>query len=244
MSMPRWLPAAALVALLGLAIVGPGLLTPSDPVAAQNDPEVRTVTVTGQAVAKQAPDTATLQVGVVTQANTATAARDQNAEAMAKLREALKRAGVADGDIATSSFSIHPMYDYGPDGREPRISGFQVEQMLQVETKQVDRVGALIDAAVSGGANRVHGVQFSVSDPTALRNHLFDSAVQDARQKAERLAAAAGARVTRVLQIHEHADARTPIVMRVQADAAAAGTIITPGEQDVAASVTVVFEMQ
>lgn len=244
MSFPRWLPVAAVLVLFGMLIGGPGLLPSSGQVSAQDDPNVQTVTVTGHAVANQAPDMAIVQVGVVTQAGSATEAREQNAAAMARLRSALEQAGVAAGDMSTSHFSLHPVYDYGPNGREPRISGFQVEQVLQVKTKQVDKVGALIDAAVSAGANRISGVQFSLSDPESLRNRLFDNAVQDAREKAERLSAAAGMQVTRVLKIEEQAGGPIPIIRRINVEAVTADTVITPGDQEVSASVTVVFEMR
>lgn len=244
MSLPRWLPIVAVMAVFGLLIAGPSLLPGNSPVAAQTDGEVQTVTVIGHAVAKQAPDTAMIQVGVVSRAKTAKEAREQNAQAMDRLRNGLQRAGVAAGDISTSHYSLNPVYDYGTDGREPRITGFQVEQMLEVKTKQVDQVGALIDAAVAAGANRVQGVQFGLSDPTALRNRLFDNAVQDARQKAERLASAAGLQVTRVLEIEEQFESRLPVFTRVQAEAVVADTVITPGDQEVSVSVLAVFEMR
>ncbi len=244
MSSPRWLLVVAVIALLGLLIMSPGVFPAHPPVAAQTGGDVRTVTVTGHAVTSQAPDMATIHVGVVSQAGTATEAREQNAAAMEQLRSGLQRAGVAAGDMSTSYFAIQPVYDYGAGGREPRISGFQAEQMLQIKTKQVDQVGALIDAAVAAGANRVHGVEFSLSDPTALRNRLFDSAVNDARQKAELLAKTAGLQVARVLTIEENIGSSSPVVMRLATDTAAAGTVITPGDQEVSASVTVVFEMR
>src|SRR5690606_8866725 len=98
MSSPRWLLVVAVIALLGLLIMSPGVFPAHPPVAAQTGGDVRTVTVTGHAVTSQAPDMATIHVGVVSQAGTATEAREQNAAAMEQLRSGLQRAGVAAGD--------------------------------------------------------------------------------------------------------------------------------------------------
>src|SRR5688500_2264420 len=59
------------------------------------------VVATGEV--SRVPDVARITAGVVTIAPTATAALAQNATQMASVRAALKRAGIADRDIQTSS---------------------------------------------------------------------------------------------------------------------------------------------
>src|SRR5881409_3989520 len=80
------------------------------------DPRPGTLSVTGTGVVKTQPDTATTSFGVTTQAGTAQEATAQNAEAMAKVIDALKRAGVDPKDLQTQLVSLDPRYD--SQGRE------------------------------------------------------------------------------------------------------------------------------
>jgi uncharacterized protein YggE len=77
------------------------------------------------------PDIARVSAGVVTQAATASAAIQQNAGRMTSVRAALRRAGIADRDIQTSSISLQPEYRY-TEGRTPELTGYRASNEVSV----------------------------------------------------------------------------------------------------------------
>jgi uncharacterized protein YggE len=79
--------------------------------------------VAAEAEARTAPDHAIISMGVQTEGKTAQVALAENAKSMQAVFQALKRAGIADRDIQTSSLSITPQYLYA--AREPpRPTGY------------------------------------------------------------------------------------------------------------------------
>ena len=77
--------------------------------------------------------------------------------------DALKNAGIPDSDIQTTSVSLWPQTS--SDGKT--ITGYQASNSVTV-TRSIDKSGALVDAAVSAGANNVDGPNLSVSDQSVV----------------------------------------------------------------------------
>ncbi|RYE36843.1 MAG: DUF541 domain-containing protein, partial [Hyphomicrobiales bacterium] len=150
-----------------------------------------TITIEGRGEVRAAPDMALINSGVTTQGATAREALDANTAAMADLIAALKEAGIETRDIQTSGFSVNPNYVYS-DARDangyqlpPKINGYQVYNTVNVRIRKLDTLGAVLDKAVTVGANTINGVSFSVTDPTELYNEARKAAFADARSKAE-----------------------------------------------------------
>ena len=83
----------------------------------------------------------------------------------------------------------------------PKIVGYQVQNEVRVTVREIGKSGALLDQVVSAGANQISGIQFDVADPQAAADEALRKAIADARRKAELMAAAAGVRIVRVLDI-------------------------------------------
>ena len=79
---------------------------------ATDQPAEHTIAVTGSGKVTVVPDMATISLGVLIQRNTAKAAREAAAESMTKVVAAIKALGIDDKDIASSSISLQPVYDY------------------------------------------------------------------------------------------------------------------------------------
>src|SRR5689334_20891544 len=112
----------AAVLLLAILAGVVGLLY-ARPVTAQTSagvPGMRQVTVVGHGEIKGAPDTATVQIGVETEAATAKDALAQNSAQAQAVQEKLSKLGVDAKDIQTCSFSINPTY--GSSGRH--VTGY------------------------------------------------------------------------------------------------------------------------
>jgi uncharacterized protein YggE len=189
---------------------------------------------------------ATVRTGVVTQAETAKEALNQNNAAMQSLLSLLKEHEIADKDIQTSSFHLHPVYEQDPQVRtEPKVVAYRVTNEVQVKVRNLSSLGDVLDALVQSGSNQISGVSFDVDDPTGILNEARSRAIRNAKSRAEVYAQAAGVEVGRVLQISEQPmEPPRPLHLGVQFRAEAAGVPVATGEQEFRDSVNVVFELE
>ena len=225
---------------------------PLAPAAAQTQPATIVldgtrldVVTTGEV--SRVPDIARITAGVVTVAPTATAALAQNATQMASVRAALKRAGIADRDIQTSSINLYPDYRQDPQGNNPQIIGYRASNEVSVRFRDIAATGKILDALVAQGANQINGPMLSIDKPEAALDEARTQALAAARARAELYARALGKRVGRILSISEAGAnyAPPPMMMRQSARGNAAdSTSVDPGEQIVAVSLSVSFELE
>ncbi len=120
----------------------------------------RTVTVNATGHVERAPDRVVLAFAAETTGKTAVEASQANARTMHQLLDALGNAGVPKDRIHTQRLSLQPQYAQPKPGErsEPQIIGYRAQNQVQVTLDQVDRAGAIVDAAVGAGANRVSGI--------------------------------------------------------------------------------------
>jgi len=194
------------------------------------------------------PDIARISAGVVTQAPTATAAIQQNAQQMQRVRAALKRAGIADRDIQTSTISLNPEYRY-QENRPPVLTGYRASNEVSIRFRDIAETGRILDALVAEGANQINGPMLMLDKPEEAMDEARAAALRTARQRAEMYARALGKRVTRVLSVSETGAPFVPYPrpMMMEARDAAAGQAankIDPGEQTVTVNLTVSFELE
>ena len=218
----RWRGATLGVAALALgaaAIAGSGA-----GVARADTTPVPAITVQGEGVVSAPPDTAILQIGADAQAAT-----------------------VADADVQTAQFSIQPQYNN--DNGHQTLTGYTVENLVQIKVRALDSVGKIIDDAVAAGGNNtiVRGISFTIEDTTALAQQARQLAVQDAKAKADQYAAATGVTVGRPISITEES-APPPVAVTAKASLAApaapAPTPVAPGTLDVRVTVTIAYAIQ
>ena len=203
-----------------------------------------TVTVTGEGHVETAPDLATLSLGVVTEADTASAAMTANSEQLAAVLERLKTAGIAPRDVQTSGLSMGPRYDYGrSDGTPPKLVGYSVSNMVTVRVRVLDELGGVLDGVVSDGANALSGLSFGLADDSAALDEARKRAVADARRRAELYAGAAGVTLGRVLSISEAGGGYAPKPMLEASFARSAEVPVAGGEVNISANVSIVYEI-
>lgn len=206
---------------------------------AHADVRERTLSVTGAASQTLEPDVLYAGIGVETRADTASAALAENSELMAGVLEALRAAGLADGDVSTSKLEIYPAYDYGDDG--PVLLGYDAVNSIRVATPMLGAAADIIDGAVGAGANRVDSVSFGLSPEreAEARDRLIGAAVLDARAKADLALEPLGYGVIGVKSVDLDDDAGGwPVYARVQQFS---DTPIVPGGADVSVRAHVVF---
>jgi uncharacterized protein len=203
------------------------------------------VVATGEVT--RVPDVAIISAGVVTRAQTATAAIQQNANRMERVRAALMRAGIADRDIQTSSISLNPDYIYA-ERQPPRLSGYTASNQLSVRFRDIGETGKILDALVAEGANQISGPALTIDKPEQAYDEARTRAIANGRARADLYARALGMRVVRLLSVSESGDRHfpppMPMVMMAEARAGDASTKIDPGEQKLQATIAMSFELR
>ena len=190
--------------------------------------EQHTVAVFGEGRVSAVPDKALVSLGVTTQAPRAEEAARRNRESMQKIFVALADLGIADRSMATSNYSVH--YERPRSNADADNGVYRVSNMLRVELAVIDRIDAVLDAAVLAGVNQVWGVEMMLYDVEAL------SAAAPA--KAEDLARLHGRELGPVLRIAEEgASHLQPRKLALEAG----GGVIRPGEQAATVRLEVVY---
>ena len=205
--------------------------------------QTRTVTMTGTGEVRVAPDRAVISVGVEVEAATAEKALAANSARMREVMAALARLGVDEADIRTSDFALNPRFENRSNSGPLRVVGFTVSSNLTVRVVDLPRLGAVMDALVKAGANRINGVNFTVSDPAPHLARARTAAVADARRRAETYAAAAGVTLGPVLDIREGSAGPSPRFARTEALAMDA-VPIAEGRTAISAAVTLTFAIE
>lgn len=207
-------PIAALI--LAMAAAGTAAAQPSPPASVRLDPGGAILNVTAEGRSRRQPDLATFNAGVVTRGKTAAEALAANARRMDAVIAALKRAGVADRDLQTSTLSLQPQYYYPPQRpisggaseqpaapEPPRIIGYEARNTVTARVRKIDDVGSIVDALVKAGSNQVDGPYFTIENQDAATDEARAQAMAVARQRAELYARSADLKVGRILTITE-----------------------------------------
>jgi len=202
------------------------------------------ISATGEVT--RVPDLAIISAGVQTLQPTATGAIEENATRMERVRAALKRAGIADKDIQTSSINLNPEYVY-ENNRPPRLTGYRATNTVNVKFRDLKRTGAILDALVAEGANQINGPNLTIDKPEAALDEARTKAIANGRARAELYARALGMRVVRLLSVSEgggnHVPPPMPMVMMAERSGDAS-TKIDPGTQQLQVSLSMSFELQ
>jgi len=187
--MKRLLGVTTLIAALAFLALG---CTDESTTVVQSDQQSTGISVSGTGTATGEPDIAVLTLGVEARADSVGEAREQAANSMNAMLDALKEGGVAEEDIQTTRFSVQPVYDFSNNRQE--LTGFIVSNIVTAKVRSIDDTGDLIDAAVEAGGDlaRVENLVFTIDDPSALEEQARVEAMAEARARAETLAEAGG----------------------------------------------------
>jgi len=203
------------------------------------------ITVSGEGRVEAAPDMATITMGMTAEADTAKEAMDQVSASLAALMAVLEGAGIEARDIQTSGLALNPLW--GSDSLNSgntRIKSFAASNNVTVRVRDLDRLGPVLDQALTSGANTFHGLIFGLKDPQPGLDAARAEAVADAIRKAQIMADAAGVELGRIVSISEGGGVMPPEPMfRMDAVMSAAAMPVAGGEVSVAAQVTIVWEL-
>ncbi len=215
----------------------------------------RTITTRGIAKLSLSPDLTVVSLSLRSTDKKYDAAMEKAGKQLKKLTDALKAVGFEETDIKTTNFNVNTEYESVPDekGRYKQVfKGFGCYQNLKVEFPFDSGYLADVLSAIAESVSEPElNVQFTVKDKSKAGKELLKKAAEDAREKAEVLAEASGARLGTLLSIDynlaEH-NFRSPTVYTMEEScmkmARSCDAInITPDDIIISDSVTFVWEL-
>ncbi len=207
--------------------------------------EERQITVRGVGSVLAVPDMAKVQVGVTTQAATATAALEENSDRASAILSLLEELGVASEDLQTANVSLFPVFERheGAQTEPPRIVGYRASNSASVTVRELPRIGEMLDALVQAGATDIGALEFQAADLETLRDEALVLAMARAEEKAKWLSQAAGLGLGGLISVTEQFGGGPGPVVPARALAEAA-VPVAPGQQRIQATVTATFALQ
>jgi hypothetical protein len=210
------------------------------------------ISVQGSTEFDVAPDLAKIIFSIQTQSTTAQDAQIRNRETGSAVGAALTQAGVRTGDLQTTNYRVEKIQEWDPTGQKMVDKGYRVSNSFVVKTKELSRVGPLLDAGIQAGANNVESISFELSDAKQkeVKTEALRKATMNAREKADALADGAGVRLGKVLTLSENSYYAQPFyrsdAMMSKAEmggAPAPATEISPQDVHISAQVSVTYEI-
>lgn len=191
-----------------------------DAAAAQISPatSLRTISVSGTAEIRVAPDEVNLRLGIETRDPKLDEAVQQNDARIAAVLKFLKESGLDAKDIQTDFVEIQPHYnsdERSASGRfEATPSGdrkaqqlvpefYLVRRNLGVHLRKVGQFDAVLAGTLKSGANHVIGIEFRTTELRKHRDAARQQAIRAAKEKAVALAQELDAKVGKPQNINE-----------------------------------------
>ncbi len=213
------------------------------PLAGQDLTEISTLEISESASVAVPANLVRISFAVESNAPEAGETVRLNAEQTDALLKALKKAIGREDRLETSGYSLNPVYGRG---NTQVTAGYRVRNTVTLTSKEVEKAGVFIDAATEAGANRIDSLSFAHDQAEKLKDQAAVKALEKAVKTAERLAAAAGMRVVRIVNIEYRAPGPGVRFSRnVLAEVGArAPTPIEAGDLSVSATVRMTFEIR
>lgn len=165
-------------------------------------PPPRTVSVTGNGEISATPDLARVSLGVEARKATLAEARAEVTATVDRLLALTRSLKVDPKLVNATRLQVQPMYEWDEKTRKQNLTGYLVSRQVEVELRDLDQLGVLLEKAVDAGANQVGDAQLDSTRRKALEREAMGKAVEDARLNAEALATAAGAKVGAVRNLN------------------------------------------
>src|SRR3990167_7993 len=200
----------------------------------------------GRVVAK--PDIAKVQLSIVTDALTSKTAQDDNSKKSKAVTDYLKKQNIDDKDFKTTGYNIYPQYKYPQYGGQPTITGYQVNQSLEIKVRNLDNVSNILDGVVTAGANQVNGLSFEIDNPEALKTEARAKAIADAKKKANELQSQVGISLGKIVNFSENTSGY-PVPIYYDAKGmgmggGGGGPSVPTGENEISVNVSITYQIK
>jgi uncharacterized protein len=205
------------------------------------------VTLDGEGRVSATPDVALAELSILTEGDTSKAAQDENSKKSKSLTDYLKSQGIDEKDIKTTGYNIYPQYYY-PSTDRPRISGYQVNQSVQVKIRDLSKMSSIMDGVVQAGVNQVNNLSMNIDDPNALMAQAREKAIANAKEKAQKLKSNLGIKLGRIISFSESNYGGVPPMYynaRAEGMGAGGGSPSLPvGQNEIVVNVSLTYQIR
>jgi uncharacterized protein YggE len=230
-----WLAAVLSVAFMAL------------PASAADDVRPRTVSVSGTGEVAAEPDLAQVTLGVEARKPVLADARSEVTATVERVLALCKSLGIDPKRVNATRVQIQPEYSWNERDRKRVLLGYLVSRQVQVELRDLELLGTLLERAVDAGVNQVNDPVLDSSRRKDLERDALAKAVADARLNADTLARAAGASLGPVRTLN--GATASPMVPMYRRQVAMADAAMAPeasyqaGEMKFSASVNAEYDL-
>lgn len=164
-------------------------------------PVERVISASGDATVYVVPDEIIIRLGIVTFAPELADAKRSSDDSARRLLAAIGEFDIDPKHIQADNVRVEIRYPNG--GPAKGIEGFEITREFAVTLKDVTKLEALLDGALTNGANVLRGVEYRSTKLREHRDRARAMAANAAREKARDLASALGMSVGMPRTINE-----------------------------------------
>lgn len=176
----------------------------------QPAPESPVVTVIGTAEVTVPPDAATLSIVIQTVDPTPAEAASKTSEITGAVRSALEQIGIAGSAVRQTGYWVAPNWVYPDSGKT--LDGYSARLRIEVETKELSRIGEIVEAAVGAGATAIGQIDYTSAVLPHARREALAQAIEQARLDAAAMAEAAGGELGALQYLTTEAGRPGPVI--------------------------------
>ena len=214
----------------------------------QAEERPRTVSVSGSGEVTAEPDLARVTLGVEARRPALADARAEVSATVDRILALTRELKIDPKHVDATRVQVQPEYSWNDKDRKRILLGYIVSRQVEVELRDLEQLGVLLERAVDAGVNQVSDPQLDSTKRKSLEREAMAKAVEDARLNAETLARSAGAKLGPVRMLNGSSSAPPmPMYRRsamAMADAAAAPeATYEPGEMKFSAVVNAEYDL-
>jgi uncharacterized protein len=193
-------------ALKRVLILGSALFILSTNAPADDKPEPRLITVTGEAEVKVAPDEVVFDLTVQTINKDLRTAKAQTDDRLKKVLELTRKYKIAPQDVQTDYIKLEPRYRGNDESR--LFLGYSVRKDLVFTLRDVTQAESLLSEVIESGVSRINSIRFQSSQLRKYRDQARALAIKAAQEKAIALTNEIGQKIGKAYSIEEEAPPR------------------------------------
>jgi uncharacterized protein YggE len=225
------------------------------------------ITVSGEGKIYAKPDVAITSLGVTTTAATVADVTKTNTDKMNAVIDTLKALKIDEKDIQTTNYNLSPVYENYTVPVAPvpmmyptasgtvirngtTVTGYKLEQDVQVKIRDFVKVGDVISQATAKGANVVDSLQFTIDNPEQFKDQARAKAIEQAKTNAQNLAKESGVKLGKIINVYENYT--YPMAYSSNAKLGVSGAdmaqapvpSIQPGQQEIDVTINLTYQVR
>ncbi len=243
--------------IVNLVVVGLLVGLPVYGWAGDEEPDQPRLTVSAEGKMNVPPDKAVLSFAVETVGQRLAKVQEENQERMDRVLKECQKLSIQAKFIQTTSLNVTPEYPPRPrrssggslEQTIPKIIGYRVVHQVNVEVRNLDIVGKVVDRVLKVGANRFSGISWGLQDQQPTKLTVLQLAASKAQAKADTLAKSLKLKLVKIMNVMEGGVSVVAPAVRYQmartamAMSESANSSVSAGELTVRGTVTLEYEI-